>query len=183
MSYTVTLNQGLKNVVLPNGSRYSGGAVVTLSDDQYAKLSPNAVSTLFSLVDGPSTGPQTLLSLTSGSYGPAESHTFSTAQVANFAIDMTITSLTGGTTPSITLFVERQGADGNWYPVISSSGVTFSSGFPQVISIDIGEWSLSASGPFNSAAQHNAPTYTGRIRWTTTGSPTAVVLSASVVGR
>lgn len=178
MPYTVTLNAGLKNVVLPNGLRYSGGAVVTLSDEQYAQVALSAAS-LFASVNGP----LTLLLLPSASYGPTETHTFVTSQVANFAVDMTITSLTGGTSPTITLFIERQGADGNWYPVISATGVTFSSGFPQTVSIDIGQWSLTASGPFNSAAQHNAATNTARIRWTTTGSPTAVVLSASVIGR
>lgn len=183
MGYVVTVAAGKRDVVLPNGLRYQGGAVVTLSDQEYEKLSASAVSSLFSNVAGSDIGPQVLLSLPSASYPASNAVTFQTSSVQNIALDMTITSLTGGTSPAITLFVERQGTDANWYPVISPSGVTFSSGFPQQVSIDVGTFSLTASGPFNSAAQHNVTTYTGRIRWTTTGSPTAVVLSASVIGR
>ena len=49
-SYTVTLNGGLDNVVLPDGLRYRGGDVVTLADYEYSILTPTAVSTLFSSV-------------------------------------------------------------------------------------------------------------------------------------
>lgn len=183
MTYTVTIASGKKDVVLPDGNRYQAGDTATLSDAQYAMLSPGAKSTLISATSDAGLTAATLLAMPSASYGPAEAHTFDTSSARAIALDMTITSLTGGTSPAITLFVERQGADGNWYAVTSSSGVTFSSGFPQSVSIDLGEFSLTASGPFNSAAQHNVATMTGRIRWTTTGSPTAVVLSASVIGR
>lgn len=47
MSYTVTLKPGLQDVVLPDQGRYQGGAVVTLSDDQYRQLSPTAAAALF----------------------------------------------------------------------------------------------------------------------------------------
>lgn len=48
MTYSVTLNGGDRNVALPNGTRYQGGATVVLSDDEYAQLSPTALSGLMS---------------------------------------------------------------------------------------------------------------------------------------
>lgn len=50
MPYVVTLNSGLVDVVLPDGNRYQGGQVVTLSDVQYAQLSTTASAALFSSV-------------------------------------------------------------------------------------------------------------------------------------
>lgn len=35
-----------------------------------------------------------------------------------------VATITGGTTPSIQFFVERQGADGIWYPAASSAALT-----------------------------------------------------------
>jgi hypothetical protein len=48
MAWQVTLNSGLKEVVLPDGLRYQGGATVVLSDADYGQLSAHAVSSLFS---------------------------------------------------------------------------------------------------------------------------------------
>jgi hypothetical protein len=39
MPRTVTINSNVRDIVLPNGLRYPGGAVVTLSDQDYSKLS------------------------------------------------------------------------------------------------------------------------------------------------
>lgn len=39
MPRIVTINSGVRDVVMPNGIRYGGGAVVTLSDQDYSKLS------------------------------------------------------------------------------------------------------------------------------------------------
>jgi hypothetical protein len=50
MAWQVTVSSGLKEVVLPDGLRYQGGAVVVLNDAQYGSLSANAVATLFSSV-------------------------------------------------------------------------------------------------------------------------------------
>jgi hypothetical protein len=50
MTYQVTIASGKKDVMLPNGSRYQAGAVVTLSDDEFGLLSPSAVTALFSAV-------------------------------------------------------------------------------------------------------------------------------------
>jgi phosphodiesterase/alkaline phosphatase D-like protein len=42
----MALNAGLQNVVMPNGSRYAGGAQVILSSDEYSQLSPTARAAL-----------------------------------------------------------------------------------------------------------------------------------------
>lgn len=48
MTYSVTVTAGTKDVVLPNGNRYQGGAVVALSDDEYSELSAGALRNLIS---------------------------------------------------------------------------------------------------------------------------------------
>lgn len=48
VSHQVTLNQGLRDVVLPNGSRCRGGDTVTLSDTQYSTITAAAKAALFS---------------------------------------------------------------------------------------------------------------------------------------
>jgi hypothetical protein len=48
VSHQVTVTSGLKNVVLPNGLRYDGGAVVVLSDEEYSLIPAAARSGLFS---------------------------------------------------------------------------------------------------------------------------------------
>jgi len=48
VSHQVTIHSGLKNVVLPNGLRYSAGAVVVLSDAEYGLIPAGALSSLFS---------------------------------------------------------------------------------------------------------------------------------------
>jgi len=54
VAYSVTLNVGLKDVVLPNGQRYQGGTVVVLSDEEFSVLAPanqgTGGSSLFSAV-------------------------------------------------------------------------------------------------------------------------------------
>jgi len=63
MPYLVTLNTGLSNVSLPNGQIVHAGQVALLSDEEFVKLSPTALATLFSAVaavdtaagDGPDT--------------------------------------------------------------------------------------------------------------------------------
>jgi hypothetical protein len=48
MTWTVTLDSGDREVVLPNGLRYQGTAQVVLSDGWYAQLSAHALSALLS---------------------------------------------------------------------------------------------------------------------------------------
>jgi hypothetical protein len=48
VSHQVTITAALDNVVLPNGLRYKGGAVVVLSDAEYSLIPATALSALFS---------------------------------------------------------------------------------------------------------------------------------------
>lgn len=48
MTWTVTLDGGDREVVLPNGLRYQGAAEVVLSDDWYGQLSASALESLMS---------------------------------------------------------------------------------------------------------------------------------------
>jgi hypothetical protein len=57
MAWSVTIKAGLKDVVLPNMLRYQAGAIVVLSDEEMAQLSPRAFANLF-------TAPPTLATAT-----------------------------------------------------------------------------------------------------------------------
>jgi hypothetical protein len=46
MPYSVTIAAGKKDVILPNMNRYQAGAVVTLTDEQYGRLTARAITTL-----------------------------------------------------------------------------------------------------------------------------------------
>lgn len=98
---------------------------------------------------------------------------FSTAAVSGLAVDVTLTSFTGGSSPAVTFFVDRFGSDGVWYRVWTSSAFT-SAG---VTSVQI--------GPFPAATGIVTAVLTGTARfgWSSTGTPTAITFSASVIGR
>lgn len=49
-AWQVTVKAGLKDVVLPNGIRYQGGANVVLSDDEVSRMSPTSFATVFNNV-------------------------------------------------------------------------------------------------------------------------------------
>jgi hypothetical protein len=51
MTWTVTLDSGDRDVVLPNGLRYQGSAEVVLSDDWYAQMSASALAALASAAE------------------------------------------------------------------------------------------------------------------------------------
>ena len=108
---------------------------------------------------------------------------FNTEKITHAAVDITFTSLNGGTAPTCTIFLERQGLDGNWYQVFSTGALN--SG-PQTISVDVSPaLNGSVSGPLTSTVQHNVFTKTARLRWAFGGTtpPTSVTFSASIVGR
>lgn len=98
---------------------------------------------------------------------------FSTATVSSLAVDITLASFTGGTTPTVTFFVDRLGSDGVWYRIWTSSALN-SAG---VTSIQIGPFP-SGTGIFTAVL-----TGTARFGWSSTGAPTAITFSASVIGR
>ena len=49
---------------------------------------------------------------------------FSTATTASLAIDITLTSFTGGTSPTVTFFLDQLGSDGVWYRVWTSAALS-----------------------------------------------------------
>lgn len=50
MPYTVTIAAGLVDVMLPSGLRAQAGQVAFLSDDEFSRLSQNALTTCFSAI-------------------------------------------------------------------------------------------------------------------------------------
>lgn len=148
--FTPVDNNGNALKALPNG-------------DGTATLATSAVSTT-----------ATFITYLSGAQAVSNTGvSFSTATVSGLAVDVTLTSFTGGSSPAVTFFVDRLGSDGVWYRVwtsaaLSSAGVT---------SVQI--------GPFPAATGIVTAVLTGTARfgWTSTGTPTAITFSASVIGR
>jgi hypothetical protein len=118
-----------------------------------------------------------------GTQGLTGSIPFPTTGITYTAIDITINSLTAGTTPSITIYLERFAADGNWYNIWNTGTVTT---LPATYSIDTAPSATTATtgNPVAPTEIINAVyTQQARIRWTTTGAPTAADFTVSVVGR
>lgn len=130
---------------------------------------------------GSSNPASALLTYTAGAHATSNpGDSFSTSSLSACAVDVTVTGFTGGTSPSVTFFVERIGADGLWYRVWQSAAVS-SAG---TVSVSIG-----ASVPTVAAAANTAQGVTAmlstlaRFGWSTSGSPTAVTFSGGVMGR
>ncbi len=112
----------------------------------------------------------TVITYASTAQAPANSGvSFSTAGMSGLAVDITLTSFTGGAGPAITFFLERFGSDGVWYRVWTSAALNT----PGVTSVNIGQGMGTAA----------VLTGTARFGWSTTGAPSAVTFSASVIGR
>lgn len=128
-------------------------------------------------------GAVTLISMQSAAYTGAQSPTVcATDGITYAALDMTLTSFTGGSAPTVNFFLERQGADGNWYQILATGAL----GTATTISVDISP-ALNGvvSGPPSSTVQHNVFTHNARLRWLLAGgsAPTSATFSASLVGR
>lgn len=107
---------------------------------------------------------------------------FDTSEVMYAAWDLTLTSFTGGTSPSVTFFLERLGLDGVWYQIGTTSAMTSAGS----VSVDVSPaLNSTMQAPLSSTAQHNVFTFQARLRWTFGGTvaPTAVTFSSSIVGR
>ena len=91
-----------------------------------------------------------------------------TGAANSIALDINISAVTG-TTPSCTFTFDRQGADGNWYTVYTSSAQTATGN----ISTDIGP----------GCAVNHVLTGVGRLTWTISGTTPSFTFSASVVGK
>ncbi|SRR5258708_4876601 len=86
--------------------------------------------------------------------------------VTELAFDADVTAIDVGCT--LNLYVERKGADGNYYPIFSSAAITAVG----LVSQSIGE-GLSDNASFGNLV---------RIRWTVTASKTAT-MSISLLGK
>lgn len=121
-----------------------------------------------------SAGAATFLTYLSGAQAVSNTGTsFSTGSVSALAVDVTLTSFTGGTSPTVTFFVDRLGADGVWYRIWTSSALNSAT----AVSVQIGPFP-SGTGIFTAVL-----TGTARFGWSSTGTPTAITFSASVIGR
>lgn len=130
-------------------------------------------------------GAVTLASLASAAQATSGTLSFSTAGITYVALDMTITSFAGGTSPTIVLNFDRLGADGVWYNVWpgNTTGQSQSAtGLPVAFSVDIGPTGGTNWSPPN-GTQHGIMTTQARFRWSTTGTPTSVTFSMSAIGR
>lgn len=132
--------------------------------------------------DDPFFTAQTLVALPDSQRTAGASLTFDTSEITYAALDITLTSFTGGTTPSATFTLARQGADGVFYTVWTSTPQTGAITY----SID-----LSPSVTYQTTGNPNAPdaavhcvfTALARFTYAFAGSPTSVRFSASLVGR
>lgn len=116
----------------------------------------------------------TVITYVSAAQVPASAGvSFSTATMTGLAVDITLTSFAGGTTPAVTFFVDRLGSDGVWYRLWTSAALNS----PGVTSVNIG---VGLTGAGTAAAVLSG---TARFGWSTSGSPTSVTFSASVIGR
>ena len=71
-------------------------------------------------------GAAKILNLASAVYtaSGASATEFDTTWPEALAIDLNVTQFVNGTTPSIQFFLDRQGCDGEWYPVALGAAIT-----------------------------------------------------------
>ena len=97
-----------------------------------------------------------------------ETDQLQTGLLYTLAVDVNV-SAASGTSPTLTLFLDRLGADGVWYPIWSPTAVTA-----------VGQLSTSI-GPGCVVAE--VPTNNIRLRWTLGGTTPSFTFSASIIGR
>ena len=125
---------------------------------------------------------KTLIALPDASRPTGSAVVVDTTETTYGALDVTLTSFSGGSSPSATFALERQGADGVFYQVWTSGATSTAT----VWSID-----LSPSGSVQTVSNPNSPasafhcvfTATARFTYAFGGSPTSVRFSASLIGR
>lgn len=105
---------------------------------------------------------------------------FPTLGFNSLSLDINLTAFTGGTAPTITFFVERQGNDAVWYRVWQSAAQNAAAKLPVTIGPQV---PTVAAGANVSQGVTAGLTATARFGWSTTGTPTSVTFSASIVGR
>lgn len=132
----------------------------------------NAVPVALCDVNGallPTTAAGTVLNSASAAYtASGASASLAVSQYRELAVDVNVTALSG-TTPTIQYFVDRLGADGNFYTVWSSASITATG----TASTSIGA-GCATNAAFGTAV---------RLRWTVGGTTPSVTFSASLVGK
>jgi hypothetical protein len=143
----------------------------------------------------PFTSLSTLLYLPSAAYTSAipAACTFDTTSIEGLAFDISFTSFSGGTNPTITFMLSRLAADGNYYGILAPAGsnlagnapVTFSAA--GIASLDIGAFAQDNVAKPNTTdflgSAHNVFTSQTQVNWTFTGAPASATFSLSVIGR
>lgn len=172
-------------------TQYEANAVV---NNEISGLSVNAVviadpnANLLSLssdgrvpVSASSLAPTVVVSHTSGTQSSSNTgESFSTSNVSEIIIDVTVTSFSGGIAPAITFFLQRQTGAGTWYNVWSNTSPI---GGAATISASIGPGfsggtASSGNGGFSVAFLNSC-----QFGWSTTGSPTSWTGSVQVATR
>lgn len=94
---------------------------------------------------------------------------FDTSRKSRVAVDVNVSAVSGTLSPSLRVFVDRLGADDQWYVIYASSSVTATSTMSTTIGqgMTVGQ-SLGAQC---------------RFRWEITGANPNITFSASVVGK
>ncbi len=126
-------------------------------------------------------GAPSLVAMAQAAYDTTTSpKVFTTTGASMLALDLNVVSFQGGTTPTITFFLERQTANGDWSQIWTSGALNAATNW----GVDIGPGFGTFSAPSN-LAQHAVLTNSARIRWAFGGgaNPTTVTFSLSVVGR
>ncbi|MEV6833481.1 hypothetical protein AB0N17_02950 [Streptomyces sp. NPDC051133] len=109
--------------------------------------------------------------------GPNTGDSFFTVGYSSVAIDINVTTFTGGSSPSVTFFLNRLGGDGLWYPIWTSGAINTT----KQLSASLGP---GQSGGSNGAGGFPAVLTTqAQFGWTYAGSPTSVTFSGSVASR
>ncbi|MCX5209814.1 hypothetical protein OG689_11010 [Kitasatospora sp. NBC_00240] len=106
-----------------------------------------------------------------------------TTKYSALAIDVSVTAFTGGTTPGVTFFLDRLGADGVWYPVWTSGSLTTTGKRSASVGDGMTGGTVTAGVGTGPGAFPAALTTQARFGWTLSGSPTSITFSASLVSR
>ena len=111
----------------------------------------------------------TLLALASQAYtASGVSNNVSVAQLTELELNLVVTAVSG-TTPSMTIFVEGQDDEGNWFTLYSPAAITATGDTEQSI------------GPALQTDVVVPPVV--RLRWAITGTTPSFTFTASLIGR
>jgi hypothetical protein len=114
-----------------------------------------------------------LYALASGAItGPSNSGDINVAGNDAVAVDVSVTSISGSSTPGIEFWWQRKGADGVYYDIYDSGAISAA-----------GTKSATVGKGFSYASTVAIPQSigsTGRLRWALTGGASSVTASASV---